>query len=79
MRGFLFAILGWSAGRCCRLLRLHLAPFQHREGFRVSKTRPRLFRVLSSLDSRKILTWRKIWARQELNLGNSRARQELYH
>ena len=79
MHGLFFAILGWSAGRCCRLLRLHLAPFQHREGFRVSKTRPPLFRVLSSLDSRKILTWRKIWARQELNLGNSRATQELYH
>ena len=79
MRGLFFAILGWSAGRCRRLLRLHLAPFQHREGFRVSKTRPPLFLVLSSLDSRKILTWRRNWARQELNLENSRARQELYH
>ena len=55
MRGLFFAILGWSAGRCCRLLRLHLAPFQHREGFRMSKTRPPLFRVLSSLDSQKII------------------------
>ena len=79
MHGFLFAILGLSAGRCRRLLLLHLAPFQHREGFSVSKTRPPLLRVLSSLDLRKVLTWRKNWARQELNLGNSRARQELYH
>ena len=45
----------------------------------MSKTIPPLFRVLSSLDSLKIQTWRKIWARQELNLENSRARQELYH
>ena len=79
MRGLFFVILGWSAGRCCRLLRLHLAPFQHREGFRMSKTRRPLFRVLSSLDSRKILTWRKRSARQECNLWNSRAMQELYH